>query len=195
MHPVKSPLLFSSLFWLHFCCQMSNGNSEFSRLTVCFCQQSRRQGRSFLWTTTSCMSSRDGCWPTSSSKGSMYSSTGPEDQKHKQNAASNRRTGGGAEGFLLRLCSYRRRRCTVTPAPTGRVRRRTCQYAGRSRAGSWWPPPELLEPCNAGFPPTRLKQRVLWIKKWANNVLNTEMSYFKFFKLILAHFSSYKKIN
>lgn len=49
----------------------------FPLLTECFCQQSRRQGRSFLCTTTSCMSSRDGCWPTSSSNGSMYSSTGP----------------------------------------------------------------------------------------------------------------------
>lgn len=46
-------------------------------LTECFCQHSLRTGLFFLCTTTSCMSSRDGCWPISSSKGSMYSSTGP----------------------------------------------------------------------------------------------------------------------
>lgn len=46
--------------------------------TGCFSQWSLNTGRIFLWTTTSCRSSRDGCWPISSSKGSMYSSTGPK---------------------------------------------------------------------------------------------------------------------
>ncbi|TNN51237.1 hypothetical protein EYF80_038557 [Liparis tanakae] len=37
-------------------CMMGNA----VRLTACFCQHSLRAGLSFLWTTTSCMSSRDG---------------------------------------------------------------------------------------------------------------------------------------
>jgi len=46
-------------------------------LTLCLNQRSLKAGLIFLWTTVSCRSSRDGCWPTSSSNGSMYSSTGP----------------------------------------------------------------------------------------------------------------------
>ena len=53
--------------------------------------------------------------------------------------------------------TYRRQRCTSPRAPRARGRRRTCRYARRSRAGSWWRPPGLLEPCSAAFPPTALK--------------------------------------
>lgn len=42
-------------------------------LTGCLSQQSLMTGRIFLCTTTSCRSSREGCWPISSSNGSMYS--------------------------------------------------------------------------------------------------------------------------
>lgn len=47
-------------------------------LTGCLIQQSLKVGRIFLWTTASWRSSSEGCWPTSSSKGSWYSPTGPE---------------------------------------------------------------------------------------------------------------------
>lgn len=47
-------------------------------LTGCLSQHSLRTGRIFLCTTTSCRSSREGCWPISSSNGSMYSPTVPE---------------------------------------------------------------------------------------------------------------------
>lgn len=46
-------------------------------LTGCLSQQSLMAGRIFLCTTTSCRSSREGCWPISSSNGSMYSPTVP----------------------------------------------------------------------------------------------------------------------
>lgn len=48
-------------------------------LTGCLSQQSFMAGRIFLCTTTSCRSSRDGCWPTSSSNGSMYSPVAPNE--------------------------------------------------------------------------------------------------------------------
>lgn len=50
-------------------------------LTGCLSQQSFVSGRIFLCTTTSCRSSRDGCWPTSSSNGSMYSQFVPNEVK------------------------------------------------------------------------------------------------------------------
>lgn len=53
-------------------------------LTGCLSQQSLMTGRIFLCTTTSCRSSREGCWPISSSNGSMYSPTVPENQQFKK---------------------------------------------------------------------------------------------------------------
>lgn len=44
----------------------------------CLSQESLMAGRIFLCTTTSCRSSREGCWPISSSNGSMYSPTVPD---------------------------------------------------------------------------------------------------------------------
>ena len=48
-------------------------------LTGCLSQHSLMAGRIFLCTTTSCRSSRVGCWPISSSNGSMYSPVLPEE--------------------------------------------------------------------------------------------------------------------
>lgn len=45
--------------------------------TGCFRHVSGHIGRCFLWTTHSCMSSKVGRWPTSSSNGRRYSPMGP----------------------------------------------------------------------------------------------------------------------
>ena len=51
-------------------------------------QSSLNLGRNFKWTTANCISSKDGCDPTSSSNGNLYSSMGPGDRNTQIGIAS-----------------------------------------------------------------------------------------------------------
>uniref|UniRef100_A0A6B0UYA0 Uncharacterized protein n=1 Tax=Ixodes ricinus TaxID=34613 RepID=A0A6B0UYA0_IXORI len=85
------------------------------------------RGRTFLLTTASCMSSRVGCWPTSSSKGSMYSSTGPSWAEQRDTSSQSTR----AQAYMSMRRNASRLKLMAPSSTSGAMYRRvpTCPCA------------------------------------------------------------------